>query len=61
MLVRNHYMQQVKNNKEDSIALANHAREMTSKLAQALQARNDLDSLKPNIEDFFKCVDLSCI
>jgi hypothetical protein len=54
-------MQQVKNNKEDSIALANHAREITSKLAQALQARNDLDSLKPNIEDFFKYVDLSCI
>jgi hypothetical protein len=54
-------MQQVKNNKEDSIALANHAREITAKLAQALQARNDLDSLKPNIEDFFKYVDLSCI
>jgi hypothetical protein len=46
----------VKNNKEDSIALANHAREMTSKLVQTLQTRSDLDSLKPGIEDFFMCV-----
>jgi hypothetical protein len=45
-------MQQVKNNKEDSIALAQHAREMTTKLVDALQARNDLDSLKPGIEDY---------
>jgi hypothetical protein len=59
MSVRDCDMQQVKNNKEDSIALANHAREMTSKLAQALQAHHDLDSLKPGIEDFLKYVDLS--
>jgi hypothetical protein len=45
-------MQQVKNNKEDSIALAQHAREMTTKLVDALQTRNDLDSLKPGIEDY---------
>jgi hypothetical protein len=59
MSVRDFDMQQVKNNKEDSIALANHAREMTSKFAQALQTSNDLDSLKPGIEDFLKYVDLS--
>jgi hypothetical protein len=47
-------MQQVKNNKEDSITLANHAREMTSQLVNALQVRNDLDSLKPGIEEFTK-------
>jgi hypothetical protein len=59
MSVRDFDMQQVKNNKEDSIALANHAREMTSKFAQALQTSNDLDSLKPGIEDFLKYVDHS--
>jgi hypothetical protein len=57
--VHEYDIQQVKNNKEDSITLANQAREMTSKLAQALQARHDLDSLKPGIEDFLKHVDLS--
>jgi hypothetical protein len=44
----------VKNNKKKSIALAKHAREMTFKLVEALQTRNDLDSLKPSIEDFVK-------
>jgi hypothetical protein len=47
-------MQQVKNNEEESMALAKRAREMTFKLVDALKARNDLDSLKPSIEDFFK-------
>jgi hypothetical protein len=47
-------MQQVKNNKEESITLAKHAREMTFQLVDALQIRNDLDSLKPSIEDFVK-------
>jgi hypothetical protein len=42
----------MKNNKEESIALARHARETTSKLFDTLQARNDLDSLKPSIEGF---------
>jgi hypothetical protein len=42
----------MKNNKEESIALAKHAREMTSKLVDALQARNDLDSFKPSIKEF---------
>jgi hypothetical protein len=51
-LVRDLDIQQVKNNKEDSIALANHAMEMTSKLVVAVQASNDLDSLKPGIEEF---------
>jgi hypothetical protein len=49
-------MQQLKTNKEDSIALANHAKEMTSKLFDALQAGNDLDSLKPSIEELYKWV-----
>jgi hypothetical protein len=47
-------MQQVKNNKEESIALAEHVREMTFKLVDTLQTRNDLDSLKPSIEHFVK-------
>jgi hypothetical protein len=44
----------VKNNKEESIALAKHAREMTFKRVDALKSRNDLDSLKPSIEGFLK-------
>jgi hypothetical protein len=47
-------MQQVKNNQEESIALAEHAREMTLQLVDALRGCNDLDSLKPKIEDFLK-------
>jgi hypothetical protein len=54
MSVNEYDMQQVKNNKEDSITLANHAREMASKLVDTLQGRNDQDSLKPSIEDFSK-------
>jgi hypothetical protein len=52
-------IQQVKKNKEDSVALANHAREMTFKLADAVQVRNDQDSLKPSIEDYYRLVPLS--
>jgi hypothetical protein len=52
--VRDCNMQQVKNNEQESIALAKHAREMTVQLVDALKGRNDLDSLKPKIEDFFK-------
>jgi hypothetical protein len=48
------HIQKMKNNKEVSIALANHARETTSKLVNALQTRNDRDLLKPSIEDFHK-------
>jgi hypothetical protein len=47
-------MQQVKNNKKKSIALAEHAKEMTFKLVVALQIHNDLASLKPSIEHFVK-------
>jgi hypothetical protein len=47
-------MQQMKNNKEESIALAKHARKMTFKLVDVLKSRNDLDSLKPRIEDFLE-------
>jgi hypothetical protein len=52
--VRDFDMQQIKTNKQDSITLANHAREMTSKLVEALQTRNDLESTKPSIEEFHK-------
>jgi hypothetical protein len=44
----------VKNHKEESIALAEHAREMTLKVVDTLKSCSDLDSLKPSIEDFFK-------
>jgi hypothetical protein len=44
----------VKNHKEESIALAEHAREMTLKLVDALKSFSDLDSIKPSIEDFVK-------
>jgi hypothetical protein len=50
--------QQVKKNKEDSVVLANHAREMMFKLVDALQVRNDLDSTKPSIEDYYRKVPL---
>jgi hypothetical protein len=45
---------QVKNNQEESIVLAEHARGMTLQLVDALKGRNDLDSLKPKIEHFIK-------
>jgi hypothetical protein len=54
MLIHDCDTQVVKNNKEESIALAKHTREMTSKLVDALQAWSDLDSPKPSIEDFFE-------
>jgi hypothetical protein len=56
MLPDDHDMQIVKNNKEDSLALAKHAREMTSKLLEVLKTRNDLDSLKPTLEQFAELV-----
>jgi hypothetical protein len=46
--------QQVKNNKEDSATLAHHASQITPKLFEALETRDDLDSLKPSIESFVK-------
>jgi hypothetical protein len=52
MLIPDCDMQRVKHNKEDSIALAEHAKEMTCKLFQTFQARSDLDTMKPSIEDF---------
>jgi hypothetical protein len=54
-------IQQVKKNKEDGIALANRAREMTFKLVDAVQVRNDLGSIKPSIEDYHRSVPLSQI
>jgi hypothetical protein len=47
-------IQQVKKNKEDGVALANYAREMRFKLVDALQVRNDLDSIRPSIEDYYR-------
>jgi hypothetical protein len=54
MSMCNYDIQRVRNNKEDSIALANHARETTFKLVDALQAKDDRDSLKPSIEAYYK-------
>jgi hypothetical protein len=48
------HIQPVKNNKDDGIALVNHVRETTFKLVNALQAWNDLDSIKPGMEDYYK-------
>jgi hypothetical protein len=47
-------VQQVKKNNEDSVALANHARKMKLKLVDAVQVRDDMDSIKPSIEDYNK-------
>jgi hypothetical protein len=44
----------VKNNKDDSAALAQHAAEITPKLFLALQSLDDLDSTKSTLEDFVK-------
>jgi hypothetical protein len=46
----------MKNNKEDSAALAKHARDITEKLFDALQSLDGLDSMKSNIDDFVKYV-----
>jgi hypothetical protein len=46
--------QQMKKNKENSVALANHAREMKLKLVDVVQVRNDPDSIKPSIEDYYR-------
>jgi hypothetical protein len=54
-------IQQVTKNNEDSVALANHAREMRFKLVDALQVRNDLDPIKPSIKDYYRSVHLSQI
>jgi hypothetical protein len=45
-------LQQVKSNKEDSVALANHAIKITPELFGALKTDDDLGSLKPSIESF---------
>jgi hypothetical protein len=54
MSVCDYDIQRVKNNKENSIALANHARETMSKLVDVLRTGNDRASLKPSIDDFHK-------
>jgi hypothetical protein len=45
-------LQQVKNNKEDSATLANHASEITPRLFAKLKTRDDLGSLEASIESF---------
>jgi hypothetical protein len=47
-------LQQVKNNKEDSATLADHASEITPKLFAALKTCRDLDSMTASIESFVK-------
>jgi hypothetical protein len=47
-------VQEVKNNKQDSIALANHAGEIASQLFVALKSLDDRDSMKANLESFVK-------
>jgi hypothetical protein len=49
-------IKQVKNNKEDSTALAKHASEITLKLFRTLETRDDLDSLKSSIGQFVEYV-----
>jgi hypothetical protein len=56
MSVCDRAMQRVKTNKEDSIALAKHAREKTADLFDGLKMRSDLSILKPTIEHFVEFV-----
>jgi hypothetical protein len=49
-------LQQVKNNKEDSLGLAEHARDVTYKLFDALQSLDNLDSMRMNIESYIQYV-----
>jgi hypothetical protein len=49
-------LQQVKSNKEESLALAKYIGETTPKLFLALQSLDDVDSMKSSIEDFVKYV-----
>jgi hypothetical protein len=48
----------MKNNKEDSAALAKHALEITTKLFDGLQSLDHLESLKSSIDDFVEYVTL---
>jgi hypothetical protein len=48
----------MKNNKEDSAALAEHALKITKKLFDALQSLNHLESMKSSIDDFVEYVAL---
>jgi hypothetical protein len=49
-------VQQVKSNKEESLALAKYIGETTPKLFRELQLLDNVDSMKSSIEDFVKCV-----
>jgi hypothetical protein len=46
----------VKDNKEECLALGNHARELTSKLLIHLESRDDLDPMTSIIKSFVKYV-----
>jgi hypothetical protein len=49
-------VQQVKSNKDETLALAKYIGEITPKLFLALQSLDDVDSMKSTIEDFVECV-----
>jgi NTP pyrophosphatase (non-canonical NTP hydrolase) len=46
----------MKNNKEDSVALAEHALKITKELFDALRSLNHLESVKSRIDDFVEYV-----
>jgi hypothetical protein len=48
----------MKNNKEDSGALAEHALKITKKLFDALKAFDHVESMKSSIDDFVEYVTL---
>jgi hypothetical protein len=48
--------QEVKSNKDETLALAKYIGEITPKLFLALQSLDDVDSIKLSIEDFVRCV-----
>jgi hypothetical protein len=49
-------VQQVKSNKDETLALAKYIGEITPKLFLALQSLDDVDSMKSSIDDFVRCV-----
>jgi hypothetical protein len=49
-------VQQVKNNKDETLALAKYIGEITPKLFLALQSLDDVDSIKSSIDDFVRYV-----
>jgi hypothetical protein len=56
MILSDYDLQEVKNNKEDMLALATYAQEVTSKLFDGLKRLEDVDSMSSDINDFVKYV-----